>query len=483
MKKLVYTLFAVAAVQQVFADPESASATQQSPVAATIPVVVNSNSTFIDRQAYIQNPYAGLPSMGGTQNVAESQLANQSVWQKWFGDGTWNSMSSISYANTGGYSNYGYAENIFAQTGQVAGFSVGGLLTVANLIPLNGANPPPGLNDQLLPTNQVLQLPELFLEYQYSNIVQADIGRFQVTNSPWLSQAYYNNILTPGMTYQGGLLNVNPGGGWLLTALGFNQALPVSATGFNNLTMYNIGFDYGTQTTNILNDPSNGAFAFGGNFVGDNNNYNLRLWAYHFTDYGNLIYADNSLKLVANPDLSFNLAAQGGYEQGDGNNVFANNGGYNISSTFYGLQAGMNYKWFGLNLGMNSIWGPTTSYLNGGLVSPYTYEIATDPLYTTSYMLGMVEKGAGGAYKITPSFNFLNNNLTISPSYAYYATVGVPASSEYDLVINYNLTQVKGLSFLLGSGYLTQPVYSNPFVGGATGGNAYLVQVGANYLY
>lgn len=487
MKRSLYTLFAVAATHAMADTTESSVVTQSELMAqsATAPVVVNSNSTYIYRQAYIQDPYTGLASKGGTQNVTESQLANQSIAQKLFGDGTWNAMSMFGYADQNGGGNYSYSENIFAQTGQVAGFSVGGLLTIANPIVLNGLNTSnPAQVDEFLPTNQVIQASELFLEYQYSNIVQADIGRIGINNSPWLSQSYYPNMQTPGMTYQGGLLNVNPGGGWLLTALGFNQALPVGATGFNNLTLYNSGFDYGTQTANVLNDPSNGAFAVGSNFMGLNNNYNFRLWGYHFTDYGNLAYADNSLKLIANPKLSFNLAAQGGYEQGDGNDVFIHNGMDTINSTFYGVQAGMNYQWFGLTLGMDSIWGPTTSYLNGGLVSPYTYEIATDPLYTTSYMMGMVEKGAGSAYKITPSFNFMDNNLTIAPSYAYYATVGVPSSAEYDLVISYNVTQIKGLAFTLDSAYLTQAMYANPFTGGAlTNGNSYIVQFGASYLY
>ena len=35
---------------------------------------------------------------------------------------------------------------------------------------------------------------------------------------------YYNNAMAPGTTYQGILVNVYLGGGWLLTGLTFNSA-------------------------------------------------------------------------------------------------------------------------------------------------------------------------------------------------------------------------------------------------------------------
>ena len=488
MKVFFYPLLAATVIPCAFADNiESASQTAQaSPAPAlAVPVVVNNNDKYIDKYAYIQNPYTGLPSQGGTQNLTESQIANQNVAEKWFSGGTWNVMGSASYVTLNGTSNYGYGANIFGQTGQVAGFSFGGLLTIINPAPigpaLGAAN-----QDQFLPTNQVILPTELFAEYQYKNIIQADVGRIAITNSPWLTQAYYNNMLTPGMTYQGGLVNLNPGGGWLITALGFNAALPISATSASNLTMYNSGFDYGTQTANVSNATSQGTAAIGGTFYGLDNNYNLRIWGYHFGDYANLGYADNSLKLIVNKDTNFTLAAQGGYEHGVGPSLMATNGDGHIDSTFVGLQAGMNYKWFGLNLGMNSIWGAGNDYLGGGIVSPYTYELATDPLYSTSYMMGMVEKAAGNAFKISPSFTFLDGNLAISPSYAYYATSSVPNSSEYDFIVSYNVQQVKGLSFIMNSAYLLQAPYIAPFsnnAGVSSTGNAYTVQVGANYLY
>lgn len=472
------------AATQAMADPIDGTDTTTS----LAPVIVNPNSTYISRQAYIQDPYMGIPSGGGTQNVTESQLANQNVWQKWFTDGTYNVMGMAAYATNNGYANTADSVNVFAQTGQVAGFSFGAMMTIAN--PWGSPYTTPYQDQQILflPPNQVIQPTELFAEYQYNNIFQIDVGRIAINNSPWLSTAYYNNMQVPGATYQGGLINVNPGGGWLLTGLAFNQAMIAGSPYFTNQTLYNYGFDYTTNTSNIINQASNGAIALGSTYTGFDNNYTLRMWAYNFQDYANMFYADNTLKLPVNKDLTFNLAAQGGYEHGTGvgNDLISTNSDGSINATYFGAQASLNYEWFGLALAANSVMGPTNSYLGGAIVSPYTYEIATDPLYTTSYMAGLVEKAAGSAIKITPSFNFMNNNLTFAPSYAYYSTVAVPSSQEYDLVITYNVPQVKGLLFTLDGAYMTQEAYNSPFpnVGGIAGiGNVYTVQLGTSYLY
>ena len=153
-----------------------------------------------------------------------------------------------------------------------------------------------------------MQPTELFAEYQYNNVFQVDVGRIAINNSPWLSTSYYNNMQVPGATYQGGLVNVNPGGGWLLTGLAFNQAMIAGSPYFTNMTLYNSGFDYGTGTSNIINQASNGTIAVGSTYTGDNNNNTLRMWAYNFQDYANMVYADDSLKLPVSKALSFNFA-------------------------------------------------------------------------------------------------------------------------------------------------------------------------------
>jgi hypothetical protein len=147
MKKFSTIILTILAHQTVFADSESSVATSPT----------NSNATFIARAAYLQNPYnsENYPTTGGgTLIVNESQTANQNFWQKWFEDGTYNiyagtminaGADSKTFNNPGPYNRdmqpYSYGANIFAQTGQAAGFSIGGVITVMNPFfaePMNG---------------------------------------------------------------------------------------------------------------------------------------------------------------------------------------------------------------------------------------------------------------------------------------------------------------------------------------------------------
>ena len=53
--------------------------------------------------------------------------------------------------------------------------------------------------------------------------MQADVGFIGINNSPWLATNYYSDQ-SSAVTYQGASVNVNPGGGWLLTGITFNGA-------------------------------------------------------------------------------------------------------------------------------------------------------------------------------------------------------------------------------------------------------------------
>ncbi|MEN9390913.1 MAG: hypothetical protein RL017_210, partial [Pseudomonadota bacterium] len=313
------------------------------------------------------------------------------------------------------------------------------------------------------------------VEYQYNNIVQVDAGWIGINNVPWLT--YYKNYSLNLMTYQGLAVNVNPGRGWLLTALAFNGSQIIGETGFSQLTLYNqnaVFNQFGLTNLNS-NQGSPGTIAFGSTWSAYNQNLNIRLWCYQFYDYANLAYADSSLKLPLNNDLSFTLAAQLAEEQPNGNDVLQTSGYGSASSNAVGLQFGLNYKILGLQLSYNNITGPSNAYASGDIVSPYTFLYANDPLYTTGYINGLIELASGNAYKIAPTISLLDNNLQINPSYEYFATTYIPASSEYDLQIIYTIQQLKGL-FLFGDlSYLQQAPGMEE--------NSYQAQIYLSYLY
>jgi hypothetical protein len=430
--------------------------------------------SYIGRNAYTQNPYIGMPSLGGTQNISESALVTHNFAEKLFADGTWNVMGEGALLNSQYVTSYGYGANIFAQTGQVAGFSFGGFLTVMNPLAANYSYyNAQNSAAQLLPANRQITPQELFAEYKYENIVQVDAGWIGINNSPWLT--YYQNSVLNLITYQGATINIHPGSGWLLTALVFGDSQLIGEPGFSQQTLYNSGFDYGTGTANLVDNGSNGTIALGASYTNQANNFGFRIWAYRFDEYANLLYADSNLKLAVNHELSFNIGMQAAMEGGTASNVFYDTGYGPVQSNMVGLQLAMNYDWLGVQLAYNNIWGPEEAYTGGGMVSPFTYQFASDPLYTTSWMLGMIEKSAGSAYKIAMPLSFLDNNLIITPSYAYYDTTAFPVSEEYDLTMSYSIPQVKGFTIFSGIGY--NPIFSN------TVGNIYSAQIMFSYLY
>ncbi len=466
MKKTIYLIF-LGFANSVYADGELIEHD-----------VTTISATFISPNAYSQDPYIGLPSISGTQTIIESQTLSKNVAQKLFEDGTWNVIAQASYMGITGANNYAYGANFFGQTGQVAGFSFGGFVTINN----------PLFADQMNPANtdfQALQLPinqqsftpqEAFVEYQYRNIVQADIGYIGINNSPWLT--YYQNNAMNLVTYQGASFNINPGAGFLITGVLFNQAQLLGENGFSQLTLYNSNFDPATQTPELSNETSEGTFALGTSWSLPGDWLLARLWDYQFSGYSNMVYGDSTIKLKVDNILGFSIGTQGAVQSGSSNNILNNNGyGTNVQSNMVGLQLGMNYSWVGLQLGYNNIWGPPNAYQGGNLIVPYSYQLNTDPLYTTSWIVGMVEKAAGQAYKISPSATFLDGNLTILPSYAYYATNSeyMPPTTEWDIVANYIIPQIKGFTVYGGYGYILQP--------DSVGGNVYQAQVMLSYLY
>jgi len=440
------------------------------------------NSVFADDYIsvnnYIQNPFNGQPSGGGTQVITESTIANDNVWEKWFSDGTYNIQGEGTFANVTGANTYGYGANIFAQTGSVVGISFGGNLAVINPLYPNALNPAntgqtsgnPTANP-FLPTNRIIFPNELFGEYKLPNLFQADVGWLYI-NTPWLTSSDPIALIQP--TFRGALLNFQLSKDILITGLATDGYMPISATGFTQATLYNNRYDYGTLTPNILNDTSPSAYALGVQY-GMNNAWKANFWGYQFTDYASMLYADTKYTLTLTPNLNLVFAGQAGEQGSQGNNVLAQAGYGTPQSRLVGLQFAVNYTWFDFVASYNTVFGNNTAYEGGGLVSPYTYQLATDPLYTTSTVAGLVEKSAGSAVKLAPTFNFFGNTFTITPSYATYYTNPYPNSQEYDLTLSYALPGVKGLSF---NGYLAYLQQSQQ-----VGGNVKYTQLFASYIY
>lgn len=460
MKKLTYLLLMTISPCLVLADDIESTPTtlkaESMPNVTVIKEPSNPNAGSIGRYNYFQNPYGWMMSGGGTLVLTESQIEAQNNWEKLFAGGTYNVFAGATYNQWDGtYASSGksYGSNIFGQTGQLNGFSIGGVVSIMNPVgQLNDiVNPTTYYNrysSGYIPTFNSITLPETFIEYQYQNIVNVDLGYIAFDNSPWLAGNMYTNMLTVPTTYQGIGVNVYAGSGWLLSALAFNGAQFGAQQGFTGNT------NYSWLTMNPgYNNNSNGTVSVGANYSSNDNNYNMRLWGYQFDNYGTLLYGDTGLTLPVNGQLSFNLSAQFGSDQQwfQSNNAISQsvNGG-NIQSYVAGVKAGMTYDLFQLNLSANTMWGPNGSYSGGAFVSPYTQSLQVDPMYSEAWSYNQVTSGeAGNMYKIAGQFALgsWGTNLIFQPNFIYVSNNNVTSNGlqELDLVLNYPIPQLRGL--------------------------------------
>lgn len=396
-----------------------------------------------------QNAYQGYANV--KENADANATTQQNIWEQFSQNGTYNVIGNVGYLYTG-TSYYAYAGSLFAQSGEVAGFSLGGNFVVANPFFASSINPYSADQQAIfLPSNRVVTVSQLYLQYQFEDKFQANAGWITL-DTPWVNS--FDPSAMTQYVYQGGIVNVKPMDSVQITALAFNRSMPFNQSHFTSLTMYNPSLDIDSNTANIT-QGSRGTVAMGAQYQ-PNSDFNLSLWGYMFGDYANLLYASTAYTIPFDSSTSIHFGLQGGMEGTSswGSSVFNNTTEGNVGSNLVGIQIGANIDWFGIDFSANNVWGNRNNYAQGGLVSPYTYQVATDPLYTTSIIAGLVEKSAGSAYKIAPTFTLLNSNLTITPSYAYYNTRAVPNSAEYDLELNYAVEQVQGLSFLVELAYL-----------------------------
>lgn len=435
-------------------------------------------SDYISFNNYIMNPYNHAPSGGGLHLVTESAIASQTLTDQFFHNGTYNAVGLASYTSLQGSNNYGYGTNIFAQSGHVYGFAVGGMLEVINPFLQPGMRYLDGnISYANLPNTQVTSPAELYLEYQLPGAVQVDVGRIFLDN-PWMNS--YDDAFMTSATFQGALVNYQMTDHWRLSAIATDAYQEFSANNsFSNQTVYNRqyngnGFQLGANATETS------SYALGAVY-NPADNYKLNLWAYNFGNYANMLYADTDYTVHFNDTQKMVLAAQAGNQNtlGMGTNVNQLAGYGSPSSYLLGAKLGYGYSyWFETALSYDGMYGPTNAFYQGGFVSPYTYGIVNDPLYTSGLAGGLIEQGAGNSYKISTTFKPIGDDLKIETAFEKFVTVS-PMNS-YDLDVKYKPfdNDLKGLILHLWVNYTSGPQYNmvNP-------GDFLFVQTMASYNF
>ncbi len=156
-------------------------------------------------------------------------------------------------------------------------------------------------------------------------------------------------------------------------------------------------------------------------------NLDLSLWYYDFTDFARMAYAEGEYRFATQDALRPYAKAQL-VREWYGSNAFETNGihlfdqpGTTSDNLTWGVVAGVKVRAFDLSAAYNRLQSRGSGAFGGGaLVSPYTAGYATDPLFTTSMIRGLVELGPGSAWKLAGSLYAWGKRLQLIASFARY---------------------------------------------------------------
>lgn len=335
-------------------------------------------------------------------------------------------------------------------------FSLGGGLNVKT-VPIHDisagvsyyAADPLGLNsdditkvDLTLPGKTVNVFGQSYLQYQ--NHFWLLRGGNQIIKTPWLNDS--DSRMIPA-TYQAILATYTPIQDLDLTA--FRQFRFKSRTSkhFNETNLYDPDNFGGSPIKDIDHESVPGTLAGGIHYKLAN--LTTQAWYYKFYDFADLAYVDASYIFKNDTPIAPKIGIQLAREGGDGENLLEEAGQGKTNSTIIGALLGLDIYDGQIAFGYDTISKKSDAFQDGDVVSPYTTGYATDPLYTTSMIAGLVEKAAGYAGKISGNYTFLDKQFRIAVSYAkYYTDPTVPNTSEVDGDVTYTFkkTMFKGLS-------------------------------------
>ena len=153
------------------------------------------------------------------------------------------------------------------------------------------------------------------------------------------------------------------------------------------------------------------------------------LWYYDFANFARMAYAQGKYEFPARGSLHPYAQAQL-VREWSGATAFTSadthlfgEPGTTTDNLTWGLVAGVKIRSLDLSAAYNRLQTRGTGAFGGGaLVSPYTAGYATDPLFTTSMIRGLVELGPGTAWKLTGSLFVWDKRVQLITSFAQYRT-------------------------------------------------------------
>jgi hypothetical protein len=335
------------------------------------------------------------------------------------------------------------------------GFGVGVSFYTANSLGANdltGAPAYPYVDTTLMgPRYSINALGQAYLQFKQPWVLIR--AGDQLINTPWLNQT--GGRILPA-TYQAIYTEVTPVNGLHLYGLReFRWKSRTSSDYFKDNGYYPSTFSgdtmYGGAQASTLSagsPQSNGTLAFGGSYA--LMGAKVEAWYYDFYQFANMFYGDANYTLKTG--TSFDPFIGGQFLREWGNSLLNGatiNGstGYGVDSTAYGVIMGLNIPNGQISFGYNAILPHNGGVGGGAIVSPYTIAYATDPLYTTSMIRGLVELGPGHAWNVKGMYYLFHRQVRLIAAFARYHTYYSGNSNDTYLDVTYFPPgMVKGLS-------------------------------------
>ncbi|HEN47451.1 MAG TPA: outer membrane porin, OprD family [Mizugakiibacter sp.] len=334
------------------------------------------------------------------------------------------------------------------------GFSLTGTFLSANSFGTQSSNPAAIDTTLMGPGNSISSMGQAFL--QYRNQMATVRAGYQYLNTPWMGKS--DSRVAPA-TYNALSMQLTPVKGLNVYAIRTFEFKSRTSRGYFSTNLYyphtfNGDNMYGGMEGQIpASAPSfKGTWAFGANYAA--NGLKIRGWYYNFMQFARMSYVDGSYTMKTGSGINPFIGAQWVHETSGSNNQFVTNNvslygapGSQVKNNTWGMEGGINIPGGRFQLGYDKISQEAGAVGNGAIISPYTAAYATDPLYTTSMIRGLVEMGPGHAWKAKFTYHFLNNHLRLMAAYAAYTTIQRGNSHDLYFDITYNFDgYLKGLS-------------------------------------
>ncbi len=340
-----------------------------------------------------------------------------------------------------GQSAFSLGGGINLMSGSVSGFSFGATFYTAHPLGLN-ARDHALVDGTLAGFNDINTFGQAFVQYHTRRVLVR--AGDQLISTPWINAS--DSRMIPA-TYQGLFAAVKPVKGLTIDALRITRFKSRTSDNFSQTDLYNATSTFNIGGTSVLPGRTEpGAAAVGADY--QRHAFKAAVWGY---DFYNLAKMGDAQVAYTFPVRGFVQPFIGGQYVRETASGAQNLGP--VDSTVYGAVVGVRHHSDELSIGYDNIPAHPGAFGNGDVVSPYTTGYATDPLYTTSMIQGMVDRETSGhAFKVSATTFLWRHRIRLIASFADYFNTLTPTYSsartnETDLDLTYFLGgALKGLS-------------------------------------